>query len=88
MPINRDRIAQALTERGATKPCDRCGHTSFSVIDGYANIGLQDTFDRGIVLGGLGIPVAVVGCDNCGAITAHALGALGIKPEATKEGKE
>ncbi len=78
MPIDKDRIAKLLTERGATKPCHRCGHTNFVVIDGYATYSLQDNLDGGMVLGGPAVPVVLVACANCGAITPHAVGVLGL----------
>ena len=83
MPIDRDRIARTLTERGAVRPCSRCGHANFAVIDGYSNLPLQDQFNGSIVIGGPGVPVAIVACANCGAITTHALGPL---PNATGQG--
>ena len=84
MPIDRDKVAKMLTERGATKPCHRCGHTNFSVIEGYSNFPLQENLDGDLFYGGPAVPVAMVGCSNCGAITPHALGALGLLPTAVK----
>lgn len=85
MPIDRDKVARTLTERGATKPCHRCGHTNFAVIEGYSNFSLQENLDGGLVFGGPAVPVAMVACANCGAITPHALGALGLLPAAAKD---
>jgi hypothetical protein len=82
MPINKDRIAKALTDRGATRPCHRCGHTNFAVIDGYATYSLQDDLSGGIVFGGPAVRVALVACENCGAITPHAVGVLELFPAA------
>jgi ribosomal protein L37E len=82
MPIDKDRIAKLLTERGATKPCHRCGRTNFVVIDGYATTPLQDNLDGGMVLGGPAVPVALVACSHCGAVTPHAVGVLGLLPPA------
>lgn len=79
MAIDRDKIGSILTQRGAVKPCHRCGHTNFTVIDGYSNLSLQENLD-GVVLGGPAVPVAMVACNNCGAITHHALGPLGLLP--------
>jgi hypothetical protein len=84
MPMDRDKVAKILTERGATKPCHRCGHTNFAVIEGYSSFSLQENLDGNIVLGGPAVPVAMVACGNCGAITPHALGALGLLPPAAK----
>ena len=83
MPIDKDRIAKLLTDRGATKPCHRCGHTKFAVIDGYSTHSLQENLDGGIVLGGPAVPVALIACENCGAITPHAVGVLGLLPSAS-----
>lgn len=84
MPMDRDKVAKILTERGATKPCHRCGNTNFAVIEGYSSFPLQENLDGNIVLGGPSVPVAMVACGNCGAITPHALGALGLLPPAAK----
>jgi hypothetical protein len=82
MSIDKDRIAKTLTTRGATKPCHRCGHTKFVVIDGYSTYPLQSELNGGIVLGGPAVPVTLVACENCGAITPHAVGVLGLLPPA------
>ena len=86
MKIDRKEIAKIIAEKGATKSCHRCGHTKFSVLGGYSNLSLQDDIGTGIVLGGPSVPVAVLACDNCGAIILHALGALGLLPK-DKEGE-
>ncbi len=87
MKIDREKIAGLLQGKGATNPCHRCGHTSFAVLEGYSNLILQDDIGRGIVIGGPSVPVALVACSNCGAITLHALGALGLLPQK-EEGKK
>ena len=75
----RDEIAKRLNEKGANRSCSRCGHKEFVVIDGYFNQTLQDDFS-GLVLGGKSIPCAIIGCSNCGYLSQHALGALGLIP--------
>jgi hypothetical protein len=84
MPVDKKKIAQLLTERGAVKPCFRCGHINLVVLDSYSNFTLQDNMSQGLVVGGPSVPVALVACSNCGAITAHALGALGLLENAEK----
>lgn len=84
MAIDRDKVAQELGEKGATRPCHRCGHNTFTILEGITNIYLQDDFSANLVLGGPSVPVAHIVCNNCGAITPHALGALGMLP---KEGQ-
>ena len=81
MVIDQNKIAQKLNEKGATRPCHRCGQNSFTVLKGFANIHLQEDFSVGLVIGGPAIPVVHIACKNCGAITSHALGALDMLPE-------
>jgi hypothetical protein len=73
----KNEIIRKLNEKGASKPCARCGHEHFSLLDDYSKISLQPEID-GFVLGGAAIPVFNIACTNCGAITQHALGALGL----------
>ncbi|MBR4007303.1 hypothetical protein [Fibrobacter sp.] len=81
MKIDKTRIINKLTEKGAVLSCSRCGHQFFSVLDGNAKIILDENIDANIRIGGPTVPVAVVVCANCGAITMHALGALGLLDE-------
>lgn len=78
MKINRDQVIQVLEQRKAGKPCHSCGNGSFELLDKFSNILLKDEIDGALVLGGPTIPAAIVICNNCGAITFHALGALGL----------
>lgn len=81
MAIDREKIARKLSEKGATRPCHRCGQNAFTVLEGFTNIQLQDDFSAGITFGGPSVPVAHIVCNNCGAITPHALGALDMLPK-------
>jgi ribosomal protein L37E len=80
----KDKIVAKLEERGAKLPCPRCGSRSFTLLDGYftqpvcAEIGA-------IVLGGTTVPSIVVVCTQCGFLSQHALGALGMLPATEKE---
>jgi hypothetical protein len=78
MAIDKEKIAKLLTARGAVHPCHRCGSTEFVVLDSYGNFHLQDDFSAGLVIGGQSVPVALVACVICGAITPHAIGVLGL----------
>ena len=85
MSIDKDNIITILTEKGAVKPCHRCGRNKFELLDGYRRIALQDDFQGGFVIGGPSVPAVCVACSNCGAVTSHALGALGLLPAKKKE---
>lgn len=73
----RNKATKELDERGANKPCARCGNTTFSLLDDLTNVSLQKNL--GVInFNGQNIPTIVSVCNNCGAITLHALGVLGL----------
>jgi len=82
----KDNIIKKLVERKAILPCPRCGNHNFILLDGYfiqpmsAEIGAM-------VLGGQSVPTVVTACSQCGFLSQHALGALGMLPEE-KESKQ
>jgi hypothetical protein len=77
--MDTNRVAEILAQKGAHKPCHRCDHMNFSVLDGFTKLILQQNFKDGVKTDGPSVPVVSVACSNCGAITNHALGALGLK---------
>ena len=76
----KQKIVEKLKEKGASLPCPRCGNNSFTLLDGYFNQAIQTNF-KGMVIGGPSVPTIGVACTNCGHISQHALGALGLLPE-------
>jgi len=83
MKFDRKTVAEKLETKGATLPCHRCGTRQFSVLEQMANFAVQEEM-QGMHIGGASVPAALVICNNCGAITPHALGGLGVLPEETK----
>ena len=77
--MDTNRVGQVLAQKGMVKPCHRCDHMNFSVLNGFTKFILQQDFWDGVEVAGASVPVVNVACDNCGAITAHAVGALGLK---------
>ena len=75
-----DKIIKILSERGAVLPCPRCGNNSFNIVDGFFNHSIQTDFS-GMVIGGPSLPCAIIVCTNCGFLSQHALGTLGVLPE-------
>ncbi|OOF78856.1 hypothetical protein BKG96_04775 [Rodentibacter caecimuris] len=73
-------IEERLKKAGATRSCHRCGNNNFVILDGYSSILLQQDLSNigGITIGGPAVPIVYVVCDKCGAITSHAIGALGL----------
>lgn len=86
MPLDKEAVARKLNELGARMPCHRCGGKEFVVIDNYTIFPMQKELPGSYPYGGFSIPVTLVACTKCGAITPHALGALGMLPH--QEGKE
>ena len=79
--MNKDREAEIiakLQEKGANLPCPRCGQTSFTLLDSYLNLIVQNELSGGLVIGGPTVPSAVTACNNCGYLSVHALGVLGL----------
>ena len=90
MELNKSEIAEKLKTKGAILPCHRCGNELFSVMDGYSKFMIQTDIDSisTTILGGISIPVVLIACNNCGAITTHAMGALDLlKKEVEKNDK-
>ena len=81
MPLDPAQIASKLTELGAQLPCHRCGGKHFSVVDNYSLFTMQEEITGALHIGGPAVPIVLVACANCGAITPHALGALGMLPD-------
>lgn len=81
MKITKAQVIKKLNEKGAIKECSRCGGNSFTVLDAYSRI--MKKIDGNIKTEGgmMVLPIAVVACTQCGAITMHALGALGLNNE-------
>lgn len=83
MNLDKKKIGKKLKDRGALLPCHRCGNQSFSILDQYTKIPVQEDIDKiqDTVLGGASVPAVIVACNRCGAITYHAFGALGLLPK-------
>ena len=75
----KKRMVDALQAKNL-KPCPRCGNANFEFV-GESIVNLQT--QQGILtIGGPGVPVALVACNNCGYLSHHALGVLGLLKEA------
>lgn len=59
--------------------CPMCTHETFSLVGGYLGNPLQPQLG-GLTLGGPLIPTAAIVCENCGFLSQHALGSLGLLP--------
>ncbi len=71
-----DEIVRALIAKGVNKPCPRCGNDKFTVVgDGLVQLQEDPTV---FAVGGPAVPTVIVACDNCGYVSQHAKGSLGL----------
>ena len=86
MKFERDAVIKALEEKQANRVCHRCGNQQFTIIDGFSKMFIQQDSENigGLSLGGPVVPVVLVACSKCGAITMHAAIALGLMPPEVK----
>ena len=80
------KIQKTLEERGAMLPCPRCGNNRFILADGLIAPPIQTSLSN-FVLGGRTIPAATVVCTQCGYLSLHAVGVLGVLEELKKAEK-
>ena len=76
----KEKIAQILNGRIVNLKCPMCGNQHFIIADGYFNHFMQDNLS-GVSIGGPSIPVIPIVCSNCGFVSQHAIGILGLLPE-------
>jgi len=82
MPLDIDIVGKKLLELGARLPCHRCGSKNFVILDDYSHLPMHKELSS---VPNMSIPVILAACANCGAITPHALGALGMLPPKKEE---
>lgn len=87
MEIDKQETAEKLKEKGAHLPCHRCGNKTFSILDGYSKFLVDEKIDalNIFTVGGPSVPIILIVCNNCGAITPHAMGALDLLPKGEQK---
>ncbi len=79
----KQKIVSELNRRIPNLVCPMCHQRSFIILDGYFNQPIQAELE-GVVLGGPALPSIGIVCNNCGFISQHALGVLGLLPKEDK----
>lgn len=79
--VNKETIKQSLEDKHATMPCPRCGNSAFSIGDGFFTLTVQEDLKK-FSIGGKSMPVSAVVCNNCGYVSLHAIGVLGLLPKS------
>lgn len=80
----KKKIADEISKRKNELTCPMCQNKKFIMADGYFNNGMQTDFGT-FNLGGPSIPTIAIVCDNCGFVSQHALGVLGLLPKEEEE---
>ncbi len=85
----KERIILELNNKlgSSGAKCPMCGNMHFIIADGYFNNFLQDDLNS-INLGGASIPSISIICSNCGFVSQHALGVLGLLPRQNSNEKK
>lgn len=76
MTPRKKQILKGLKDRGVDEPCPMCGNSKFTFA-GESEIPVGDNRKNN----GDYVPIAIIACRNCGYITQHALGPLGLFPD-------
>lgn len=76
-------IANTLKQRITTFECPMCRQRGFTLLDGYTEHHIQDDL-MSFNIGGNVLPAAVIVCNNCGFISQHSLGVLGLLDNDSK----
>ena len=76
----QNKIVSVLNERIKGLTCPMCHNNHFSMLEGYYHNVLQDDLDS-ILIDGRITPSIPIICNNCGFISQHALGPLGLLPK-------
>lgn len=76
----KKEITQKLTSKIKALTCPMCGHNHFTIVDGYFTSTIQKDLQN-IQLGGASMPTIAIICNNCGFVSSHALGVLGLLPK-------
>jgi hypothetical protein len=84
----KKEILARLNARGLRPKCPMCGNLHFSIGDGYFTHPIQNTLQPLAVIG-MAIPTVALICTNCGFLSQHAIGVLGLldRPSAAGEPK-
>ena len=81
---DKQEIKSAFDMKVTSLTCPMCKKRSFSMSDGYFVNNMQKDFDS-VNFGGAVIPTIGIICNNCGFVSQHALGALGILEKFKKK---
>lgn len=80
----KEKIIETLVQKVPSLECPMCHNHHFILADGYTMFGVQDSKEHW-VMGGSMMPVIGLVCSQCGFISFHALGVLGLLEKKKEE---
>jgi hypothetical protein len=82
-PERKQEITNKIQQKIQNLSCPMCHKNNFILGDAYIHNILQENLN-GIAIGGPSIPAIPIICSNCGFISQHAIGVLGLFPMPEK----
>lgn len=76
-PHQQNLILEAVQGKGASRPCYRCGNQTHTVHNSLTNVPMNGV-TAAAAFTATSIPAAIIFCSNCGLVSFHALGYLGL----------
>lgn len=83
----KKEIVQALASRVDKMECPFCHQGKFTLIDGYITDSVQKDFINLVIGSKTTLPSVALVCNNCGFISQHSLGILGLLNSEENEGQ-
>lgn len=75
---DKKKITLSLLDKISEIKCPMCSNEKFTILDGYVVDNLQNDYQNIIIGEGASIPSIMMICTNCGFMSQHALGILGV----------
>ncbi len=72
-PDWQQKLIETLNRAGADRPCPRCGHEDFQLLDGYVSLPVQSRLGDGPVAS---VPTVATVCERCGYLSQHVVNVL------------
>ena len=72
--LTSEIVKSCLSEKGAGRPCESCGHNEWVLLTNFATLVLQDSKSTGLS----SYPVVAIVCKNCGNMRLYDREKLGI----------
>lgn len=82
-----ERLHSRLMANRKPMACPMCGHRFFTLADAYVHGQLHVDIRKAGADGPI-LPMFALICDCCGFVSLHAVGTVGLFPDATKDARD